>query len=534
MSLLFDEYGLPFIVVRDQEQKQRLKGVDAVKSHILAARNVANILKSSLGPKGLDKIMVNSDGEVTVTNDGATILKMMDVRHQVAKLLVELSQSQDDEVGDGTTSVVVLAGALLEQAEALLDKGIHPVRIADGFSMAAEICCRHLETISDEVEVSSERKTALVEVAMTALGSKIVSRCHRQIATIAVDAVLAVADLERKDVDFELIKVEGKVGGKMEETTLVKGVVVDKGFSHPQMSKELKNAKIAILTCPFEPPKPKTKNTLSIKSVEDYEKLHNYERKTFEDMIGHVKKSGANIVCCQWGFDDEANHMLLQSSLHAIRWVGGSEMELVAIASGGRIVPRFEELTREKLGSAGIIREIQFGTTKDSMIFIESCANSRAVTIFVRGGNKMIVEEGKRSIHDALCVTRNLVKDNRIVYGGGSAEISCAIKINAEADKIATLEQYAIRVFGDALESVPIALSENSGFPAITTLANVKTLQISTNNPHLGIDCLKRGTYDMKEQRVIETLIGKQQQIMLATQVVKMILKIDDVIANEI
>uniref|UniRef100_A0A4D5R963 T-complex protein 1 subunit epsilon n=1 Tax=Scolopendra viridis TaxID=118503 RepID=A0A4D5R963_SCOVI len=532
-TLAFDEYGRPFIIIRDQDKKRRLTGVDALKSHILAARSISNTLKTSIGPKGLDKMMVSSDGDVTVTNDGATILKMMDVEHQVAKLMVQLSQSQDDEIGDGTTGVVVLAGALLEEAEQLLDKGIHAIRIADGFEMAARHAIEHLDKISESFPVDANNLEPLIQTAMTTLGSKIINRCHRQMAEIAVQAVLSVADLERKDVDFELIKVEGKVGGKLEDSMLVKGVIVDKDFSHPQMPKVLRDVNLAILTCPFEPPKPKTKHKLDITSVEDYKNLRKYEQEKFNEMVQQVKDAGANLVICQWGFDDEANHYLLQRNLPAVRWVGGPEIELIAIATGGRIVPRFQELTSEKLGHAGLVRELTFGTTKDRMLVIEECKNSRAVTIFLRGGNKMIVEEAKRSIHDALCVIRNLVKDNRIVYGGGAAEISCALAVSQQADKISSLEQYAFRSFADALESIPLALAENSGQSPIQTLTVVKSRQIKENNPCLGIDCMGKGTSDMREQHVIETLIGKKQQISLATQLVKMILKIDDIRAPD-
>merc|ERR1712002_220502 len=453
----------------------------------------------------------------------------MDVEHQIAKLMVQLSKSQDDEIGDGTTGVVVLAGALLEHAEKLLDRGIHPIRIADGYEMAAKVALQHLDTIADTFPIDLSNTEMLKKVAKTTLGSKIVNRCHDQMAMIAVEAVLAVADMERKDVNFELIKVEGKVGGKLEDTMLVKGVIVDKDFSHPQMPKQLKDVKLAILTCPFEPPKPKTKHKLDVTSVEDYKKLREYEKEKFDEMVKQVQDTGANLVICQWGFDDEANHLLLQNHLPAVRWVGGPEIELIAIATGGRIVPRFEELTTEKLGSAGIVRELSFGTTKDHMLVIEECPVSRAVTIFLRGGNKMIIEEAKRSIHDAICVTRNLVKDNRIVYGGGAAEIACSIAVGKKADEVSTIEQYAIRSFSEALEHIPLALAENSGLMAINALAETKSRQISESNPVLGIDCLKRGTCDMKEQNVIETLVSKKQQISLATQVVKMILKIDDI-----
>ncbi|SAM06670.1 hypothetical protein [Absidia glauca] len=501
-------------------------------SHILAAKTVANIIKTSLGPRGLDKILISPDGDITVTNDGATILDQMEVEHQIAKLLVQLSKSQDDEIGDGTTGVVVLAGSLLEQCEQLLDRGIHPIRIADGFERACAVAVEHLDKISDTIEFDKQNVANLKKTAMTSLGSKIVSKCHEQFADIAVNAVLSVADLERKDVDFELIKVDGKVGGSLQDTLLVQGVVVDKDMSHPQMPREVKDAKLAILTCAFEPPRPKTKHKLDITSVEEYEKLQAYEKEKFQDMIQQVKDSGANLVICQWGFDDEANHLLLQNQLPAVRWVGGPEIELIAIATNGRIVPRFEDLTPEKLGKAGVVRELAFGTTKDRMLVIEDCANSRAVTVFVRGGNKMIIDEAKRSLHDAICAVRNLVRDNRVVYGGGAAEISCSLAVSKVADEISSIEQYAMRAFANALDATPLALAENSGLSPIETLASVKAEQATTGNPRLGVDCLYKNSNDMKEQHVYDPLISKRQQFLLATQLVKMILKIDDVIMS--
>uniref|UniRef100_A0A2M4A6N5 T-complex protein 1 subunit epsilon n=1 Tax=Anopheles triannulatus TaxID=58253 RepID=A0A2M4A6N5_9DIPT len=524
-----DEYGRPFIVLRDQENQKRLTGNEAIKSHILAAKQIASTIRTSLGPKGLDKMMVSGDGEVTVTNDGATIMKLMDVDHEIGKLMVQLSQSQDDEIGDGTTGVVVLAGALLEQAESLLDRGIHPIRIADGFELAAQCAIKHLDSIAEPFPIALDNKEPLVRVAMTTLGSKIVNKCHRQMAEIAVDAVLTVADLEKKDVNFELIKLECKVGGRMEDTCLVKGVVVDKTMSHSQMPTTLKDVKLAILTCPFEPPKPKTKHKLDVTSADDYRKLREYEQEKFLQMVKQVKDAGATLAICQWGFDDEANHLLLQQKLPAVRWVGGPEIELIAIATGGRIVPRFEELSADKLGSAGLVRELSFGTTKDKMLVIEECKNTRAVTILIRGGNQMLTAEAKRSIHDALCVVRSLIRDSRIVYGGGAAETSCSLAVAREADQLSTLEQYAFRAFSVALESVPLALAENSGLPPIETLSEVKARQVAENSSTFGVDCMLTGNADMKDHHVIESLHSKKQQIILATQLVKMILKIDDV-----
>uniref|UniRef100_F6GVJ8 T-complex protein 1 subunit epsilon n=1 Tax=Vitis vinifera TaxID=29760 RepID=F6GVJ8_VITVI len=658
MALAFDEFGRPFIILKEQEQKSRLRGLDAQKANISAGKAVARILRTSLGPKGMDKMLQSPDGDVTITNDGATILEQMDVDNQIAKLVVELSRSQDYEIGDGTTGVVVMAGALLEQAERLLERGIHPIRISEGYEMASRIAVEHLEHIAQKFDFGVTNIEPLVQTCMTTLSSKIVNRCKRSLAEIAVKAVMSVADLERKDVNLDLIKVEGKVGGKLEDTELIYGILVDKDMSHPQMPKQIEDAKIAILTCPFEPPKPKTKHKVDIDTVEKFQTLRQQEQKYFDDMVQKCKDVGATLVICQWGFDDEANHLLLHRNLPAVRWVGGVELELIAIATGGRIVPRFQELTQEKLGKdrstgktigigresqglyhltsdsspavcistdapllihnrlghpslskfqkmvprfstlsllpcescqlgkhtrvsfpkrlnnrakspfelvhtdvwgpcrtasilgfqyfvtfiddysrctchwdAGLVREKSFGTTKDRMLYIEHCANSRAVTIFIRGGNKMMIEETKRSIHDALCVARNLIRSNSIVYGGGSAEISCSIAVEAAADRYPGVEQYAIRAFGDALDSIPMALAENSGLQPIETLSAVKSQQIKEDNPYCGIDCNDVGTNDMQEQNVFETLIGKQQQILLATQVVKMILKIDDVIS---
>uniref|UniRef100_N1QYM8 T-complex protein 1 subunit epsilon n=1 Tax=Aegilops tauschii TaxID=37682 RepID=N1QYM8_AEGTA len=495
MALAFDDFGRPFIILREQESKSRLRGLDAHKANVAAGKAVARSLRTSLGPKGMDKILQSPDGDVTITNDGATILEQMDVDNQIAKLMVELSRSQDYEIGDGTTGVVVLDGSLLEQAEKLLERGIHPIRIAEGYEMASKIAFDHLEHISTRFEFTAANIEPLVQTCMTTLSSKIVNRCKRMLAEIAVRAVLAVADLERKDVNLDLIKVEGKVGGKLEDTELIYGIAVDKDMSHPQMPKRIEDANIAILTCPFEPPKPKTKHKVDIDTVEKFQTMRGQEQKYFDEMVQKCKDVGATLVICQWGFDDEANHLLMQRNLPAVRWVGGVELELIAIATGGRIVPRFQELTPDKLGQAGLVREKSFGTTKDRMLCIERCANARAVTIFIRG-----------------------------------AEISCSVAVEAAADRYAGAEQYAIRSFADALDGIPLALAENSGLPPIDTLTAVKSQQIQENNPYCGIDCNDVGTNDMREQHVFETLIGKQQQILLATQVVKMILKIDDVI----
>lgn len=531
-QLAVDEYGNPFIILEEQAKKKRLSGLDAHKANILAAKAVSDSVRSSMGPRGMDKMVVGPDGDVTVTNDGATILEKMDVNHQIAKLLVELSKSQDHEIGDGTTGVVVMAGALLEKSLDLIEKGIHPLRIATGFEKACEVAVKKVEEIAKVIDIQADDRAALRKAASTALGSKVVSSRKDQLAKISVDAVLAVCDLQRKDVNFDLIKVEGKVGGKLEDTCLIQGIVVDKDFSHPQMPKSVKDAKMAILTCPFEPPKPKTKHKLDIRSGEDYKKLYEHEQKYFRDQIKLIQDSGSNLVICQWGFDDEANHLLFQNKLPAVRWVGGVELELIAIATGGRIVPRFEELTADKLGKAGLVREVTFGTMKEQMLIIEECGSSKAVTVLVRGGNQMVVDEAKRCLHDANCCVRNLIRDPRVVPGGGASEMAASLAVLSAADKEQTMDQYSMKAFASALDVVPMALAENSGLQGIAEMAKVKAVQENTGNAWHGVDCMQTGTTDMWEQNVYEACASKSSQLRLATQVVKMILKIDDVITS--
>lgn len=513
-----------------ETKKDIEKSTDVRLSNITAAKSLADCVRTSLGPRGMDKILVSPDNEVVVTNDGATMLDQMDIDNEIAQLMVELSKSQDSEIGDGTTGVVVLAGSLLEEASKLLDKGIHSSRISEGFEKACEEAVKRLEAIAATIDVNGEGHAALHQTARSTLNSKIIKRDRDHMAKICVDAVLAVADLERKDVNLDLIKVEGKVGGRLKDTELVAGIVLDKDISHPQMPKTIKNPKIAILTCPFEPPKPKTKHTVTISGGEQLKELAEQEQEYFKREVKMCKDAGADLVICQWGFDDEANYLLYRNELPAVRWVGGVELELIAIATGGRIIPRFEDLAPEKLGTCEVVREVAFGTTKDRMVYIEGCPNSKAVTIFVRGGNHMIIEEAKRALHDSLCMVRNLVRDNRIVYGGGSAEIAASLAVNEAAAKATSVDQYAMRAFADALEVVPVQLAINSGMDPVNALSKAKAGHVKDKNPFCGVDCLNRGTIDMKEQKVYETLHGKISQLRLASQVVKMLMKVDDVI----
>ncbi|XP_065219644.1 T-complex protein 1 subunit epsilon-like [Planococcus citri] len=530
--MTFDEYGRPFIILREQSEKEQISGVDVIKGHILAAKAVTSIMKSSLGPKSLDKAMLSPDGDLTVTNDGVTILQQMDVDHAIAKLLVELSECQDNGVGDGTTGVVVLAGALLEEVDKLIEKGIHPIRIADGFELAAQFCMKHLDSISEQISVENNNDF-LKRIAMTSLRSKIVSKCTEKFAEMAVEAVLKVADIENNFVDLERIKMEGKTGGSLEDTILVNGVVLDQQFSHSHMEKELTKAAIAIVGCGLEMPKPnQVKAYLEMASIDTFKEVKEYEQEIYNLMVNKLVEVGANCVVCQAGIEDTANYLLLRTNTIGLRYVSEREIELMRSATGAKVVARFEDLTYEKLGFAGSVRELSIGTDNNRLVLFEDCLNSSVVTILIRGGNSL-VSQAKRSFHDALCMIKNLILENKIVYGGGSCELSCAIAVSKEADKISTLEQYSFRAFADALESIPITLAENCGYSPIHLVTETKSRQILEENPFLGIDCMQEGTSDMKKQQVIETLRSKKQQILLAMQVVKQILKIDEVRATD-
>lgn len=528
MSLAFDEFGRPYIIVRDQEKKKRVKGIDAIKQNLYAALAIANLLKTSLGPKGMDKMIVSPDGATMITNDGATIVEKMEVAHPIARLMVELSQSQDNEIGDGTTGVVILAGMLIEQALKLLGKGIHPLKIASGFDKASDFVVKHIEGLAEK-EMKDSRED-LIEAAKIALSSKVVSNYKQKLSEIAVDAVMAVVDKERKDVNFDLIKIVGKVGKSLEDSSLIHGILIDKDFSHPQMVKEISNAKVAVLTCPFEPPKPKTKYNLDITTAEDFKKLAQKEQEYFVNMVKRVKESGADIVMCQWGFDDEANHLLLQNNIRAVRWVGGTDIELLALATGARIVPRFEELHPQKLGFAGKIEELSFGTNNNNMVIVKDLSGTKAVSILLRGGSKTIIDESHRSIHDAICVIRNLLRDPRVIVGGGAVELNSSLMLRKVADKNPTVEQYAIRGFANALEQIPVVLANNSGINSLNALSEAKRLQIEHNTHVYGVSCDGAKIDNMRDIKVFETLASKIHQVQLATQVVKMILKIDDLV----
>ncbi|XP_077301412.1 uncharacterized protein LOC143921990 [Arctopsyche grandis] len=525
-QILSDELGQSF----------QLKDVDSVVTsgkeclftNINTVNNISSFICTSLGPTGMDKILVDKDGNFKVTNDGATIIQEMDMTNNpVSQLILQLSKSQDEEVGDGTTSIVILAAAILNQAKILIEKGIHPIKISEGFNLALSLAEEHLITISEEVV---DLNSCLLKAASTSLGSKIVSSCD--FSVLCVEAALGVADLSRKDLDLELISIQSTVGRSLAETKLIKGLVIKREFSHQQMNKTVSNAKIALLSCPFEPPKLKNKNSLLISTVEEYKNLEIYQKAKFDEMLESIKACKANVVICQWGFDDEANSMLMQNNIPSIRWVGGNELGLIAAHIGGSIIARFEDLNEQSLGIANITEQ-SLGTTSDKIITIENSNKNKAVTILVRGSTEYVIEEAKRSIHDALCAIRNIITCGRIVYGGGSCEINLSIFLDKKAKEFTCEEEETIKAFSKALLEIPFTLAKNSGLEVIECVEKLRELQIAGNDYTFGVDCLENGEKNMKKAGIFETLKSKTRQLKMATDLVNTILKINEVISIE-
>lgn len=522
-QILTDELGQSF-QLRDSESPE-LKGRECLFANISTVNAIASFLSSSLGPAGMDKILVDKDDNITVTNDGATILKEMDMTsNPISQLILQLSQSQDEEVGDGTTSIVILASALLSQAKKLVEKGIHPIKISEGFNVALSLAIEHLANISEEV---GDLSSCMLKAAKTSLGSKIASLGN--FSEICVQAALAVADMSRKDLDLDLISIQSKTGKSLSNTMLVKGIVLKKEFSHPQMTKRVESARIALLSCPFEPPKLKNKNSLLIQSAEEYKSLEAYEKSKFLEMIECLKASNADLVMCQWGFDDEANSLLMQHNLPAVRWVGGHDLGLMAAHIKGSIISRFEDLREEHLGVADV-REESLGTDGDKIIIVESPSRSTSVTILVRGSTDYVIEEAKRSIRDALCAIRNIIVNDRIVYGGGSCELSTSVFLEQRARACSSEEEEAVKAFSRALLEVPLVLAKNSGFEPISYVEKLREAHMSGSDSFVGVDCLETGEKSMKKMGVFEALGSKTRQLKMATDLVNTVLKINDVI----
>ena len=518
--------SVPVLILK--EGSRRTRGREAQHNNIMAAKIIAESVKSSLGPKGMDKMLVDSLGDVTITSDGRTILDEIDVEHPAAKMMVEVAKTQDDEVGDGTTTSVIVAGELLSKAENLIDKNVHPTVIIDGYRKAADKALEVLEKIA--IPVDPTDREALKKVAMTSMASKIVSENKEQLADIVVDAVLYVARKigEEYRVDLDDVMVEKKSGESVTETKLIKGIVLDKEVVHSGMPRRVENAKIALLNCPLEVEKTEFDAKINIESPEAMEAFLKEEESMLRSMAEKVAAAGANVLICQKGIDDMVQHFLAREKILAVRRAKKSDMEKLSKATGGRIVTNLDDLKPEDLGYAELVEERKIGD--DKMVFIEGCKDPHSVAILIRGGTERIVDEAERSVHDALCVVRDVVREPKIVAGGGAPEIEVARKIREYAESLPGREQLAVQSFAEAIEVVPVTLAENAGLDPIDILSELRASH-EKGMTWTGVDVFEGKVSDMEKLEVYEPLAVKKQVIKSATEAATMILKIDDVIA---
>ncbi len=518
--------GQPVLILK--EGTTRSRGKEAQRSNIMAATVVAETVKSSLGPKGMDKMLVAGFGDVTITNDGATILKEMDIQHPAAKMMVEVSKTTDDEVGDGTTSVVVLAGKLLEKAEGLLDQNIHSTIIVDGYKAATDQALAFLQEIA--IPVKSKDKAMLKKAAVTSMSTKMITSSKEALADISVNAVLRVVQKtsEGDRVDIDDIKVEKKAGESVDATELIEGMVLDKEVVHPGMPKLVKEAKIALVSAPLEVEKTEFTAKINIEKPEEMKAFLDEEENVLRGMVDKVVASGANVLICQKGIDDLAQHFLAKKNVLAVRRVSESSMEKLAKATGGKITASIDTLSKQDLGYAKIVQEKKIAD--DKWVFVEGCKDPHAVTLLVRGGTSKVVDEAERAIHDALCVIRDIVQRPYIVAGGGAPEVEVASRVRKWAEKLAGKEQLAALEFAAALEVIPVSLAENAGLDPVNILVELRA-QHGKGNLWAGVYA-DGGVKDMAENDVYEPLAVKEQVIKSASEVASMLLRIDDVIAS--
>ena len=510
-----------------KEGTNRSRGKEAQKSNIMAAKVIAETVKTSLGPKGMDKMLVAGFGDVTITNDGATILKEMDIQHPAAKMMTEVSKTTDSEVGDGTTSVVVLAGRLLEKAEDLLDQNIHPTIIVDGYKLATDKALEFLNEIA--IPVKPDDREMLRKVATTTVATKMISENKELMADIAIDAVLKVAQKTKEGykVDIDDVKVEKKAGESMNETKLIEGMILDKEVVHPGMPKRVQNARIALINSAIEIEKTEFTAKLTIEKPEEMKAFLDEEERTLKGMVDKIVASKANVLVCQKSIDDLAQHYLAKHGVLAVRRASESIMEKLAKATGGKISANLDDLTEQDLGYAKTVEERKIGD--DKWVFIEGCKNPLAVTILIRGGTSKVVDEAERAIHDALCVVRDIIQKPYVVAGGGSVEMEVASRLKKWAEKLSGKEQLAAIGFAEALEVIPVALAENAGLDPVNVLVDLRA-QHGKGKLWAGV-YPEGGVKDMSELGVYEPLVVKEQIIKSASEVASMILRIDDVIA---
>ena len=527
MTMQATRSNMPVILLR--EGATETKGREAQKNNIAACKIIAEIVKSSLGPRGMDKMLVDSLGDVTITNDGATILKEIDVQHPAAKMLVEISKTTDNEVGDGTTSVVVLAGALLANAESLINQNVHPIIIVDGYRKAAKKAKQYLEEIADVVTAND--KSILQKIAKTAMQTKLVRKDSSHLAELVVKAVTAVSEQEGEKfvVDIDDIKVEKKAGGSIEDCKIIEGIVLDKEIVHGGMPKKINDAKIALINSALEISKTETDAKINISNPQQMKAFLDEENRMLKNMVDKVIASGATVVLCQKGIDDMAQHYLAKAGILAVRRVKESDLTKLSKATGARIVSNLDDLFEKDLGTAGLVEERKI--EEDRWVFIEECKHPKSVTLLLRAGSQRVVDEVERSVHDAIMVVRDVMELPSIVAGGGAPETYTASKIRSWSKSLEGREQLAAEKFADALETIPLILSENAGMDPIDTLATLRSKQ-SKGEKWTGIDVMKGHVGNMKSSEIIEPLSVKNQIISAAAEVACMILRIDDVIAT--
>ncbi|MGQ9788905.1 MAG: thermosome subunit beta [Candidatus Hadarchaeaceae archaeon] len=519
--------GRPVLVL--QEGTRRLVGRDAQRMNILAARVIGESVRTTLGPRGMDKMLVDSLGDVVITNDGVTILKEMEVEHPAAKMMVEIAKTQDEQVGDGTTTAVVIASELLREAERLLDQSIHPTVIAGGYRLAAEKTQQILDQIAEPLKISDD--DVLKKIAMTAMSGKKAEGSKEKLAELAVKAVKQIVDKTDGGyiADIDYIGVEKKPGESTDDSKLIQGVILDKERVHPGMPKRVKNAKIALLDCALEIEKTETDAEIRITSPDQLKAFMNEEESILKTMVDKIAATGANVVVCQKGIDDLAQHYLAKAGIYAVRRAKKSDMDKLARATGGKVVTNLDDLTAKDLGYANLVEERKIGD--DKMTFVEGCKDPKAVSILIRGGTEHVVDEVERGLHDALCVVGAAIEDGKYVVGGGAPEVELAKLLREYAETIGGREALAIDAFANAIESIPRTLAENAGLDSIDILVELRAKHEKSNGKYFGIDAYKGKIADMFTEGVIEPLRSKNQAIKSASEAAIMILRIDDVIS---
>ncbi len=518
--------GQPIFVMSEDAERQT--GEDAQENNIAACKTVAKAVRTTLGPKGMDKMMVDSVGDLVVTNDGVTILEEMDIQHPAAKMMVEVAQTQEEEVGDGTTTAVVLAGELLKQAEDLLDQEIHPTVITRGYRMARQKSTEVLDDISEEVSLADE--DTLQKVAMTSMTGKSAEASRDYLAEIAVKAVRQVAE-EKEDhilIDKDMVKVEKKEGGTIDETELIQGVILDKEKVHGGMPDSVEDAKIALLNSAIEVKETETDAEINISDPSQMKNFVEQEEKQLKEMVEALDQAGANVVLCQKGIDDMAQHYLAKKGIFAIRRVSTSDLDNLAKATGANVVTSIKDIEADDLGNAGTVEERLVGG--DSMTFINDCPEAKSVSILIRGGTEHVVDEIERAMEDAIGGVGSALRNGRIVGGGGATEVELAQELRDYADSVGGREQLAINAFADSLEVIPRTLAENAGFDPIDTLVDLRNKH-DDGEVWAGLDVSSGKSEKLFDKGVVEPKQTKTQAVQSASESAEMILRIDDVIS---